>query len=154
MSASVRWRSAALAFPKGTKHRTHQTFSLGKFPHISRLASSMSASVMSIPWLAQSPLEPRRGSLEMLIESEMLNIHKWPKSRAIQQLVELRKLATDAKLAYLQQQAEAARKLLILTYLTDDVSGKIAQYLEEFLPNQVAHINRPLAKANRGKPIS
>jgi SAM-dependent methyltransferase len=75
------------------------------------------------------------------IEQQMQETHKWPKSRATEQLNELRKLATEAKLAYLQQQAESARKLLILTYLTDDVSEKIAQYLEEFLPNQVAHIN-------------
>lgn len=85
------------------------------------------------------------------IEAQMLNTHKWPKSKASQQLVELRKLATEAKLAYLQTQAETANKLLILTYLTDEVSEKIAQYLEEFFPNQVAHINGQTPKDERQK---
>lgn len=87
------------------------------------------------------------------IEAEMLNIHKWPKSKATQQLVELRKLATEAKLAYLQEQAETAHKLLILTYLTDEVSEKIAQYLEEFLLNQIAHINGQTPKDERQKRL-
>ena len=87
------------------------------------------------------------------IEQQMQETHKWPKSRATEQLNELRKLATEAKLAYLQQQAESARKLLILTYLTDDVSEKIAQYLEEFFPNQVAHINGQTPKEERQKQL-
>ena len=87
------------------------------------------------------------------IEQQMQETHKWPKSRATEQLNELRKLATEAKLAYLQQQAESARKLLILTYLTDDVSEKIAEYLEEFLPNQVAHINGQTPKDERQKQL-
>jgi SAM-dependent methyltransferase len=87
------------------------------------------------------------------IEQQMQETHKWSKSRATEQLNELRKLATEAKLAYLHQQAESARKLLILTYLTDDVSDKIAQYLEEFLPNQVAHINGQTPKDERQKQL-
>ncbi|MBD1926932.1 hypothetical protein H6F74_11825 [Trichocoleus sp. FACHB-90] len=87
------------------------------------------------------------------IALQMLDIHKWSKSRATQQLIELRKLATDAKLAYLQQQVQKARKLLILTYLTDDVSDKITAYLEEFLPNQVAHINGQTPKEERQKRL-
>ena len=75
------------------------------------------------------------------LEAAMLDIYGWPRSRASHALVELRKLATEAKLPHLLQRAQAARKLLILTYLTDDVSEKIAAYLEEFMPRQIAHIN-------------
>lgn len=87
------------------------------------------------------------------IEAEMLDIHKWPKSKATQQLVELRKLATEAKIAYLQQQTQTAHKLLILTYLTDEVSEKIAQYLEEFFSKQIAHINGQTPKDERQKRL-
>lgn len=75
------------------------------------------------------------------IEEKMCEIHKEPRSQATKALVKLRKLSTDAKLPYLLGRSQAARKLLILTYLTDEVSAKIHAYLEEFLPNQVAHIN-------------
>lgn len=87
------------------------------------------------------------------LEARMLDIYAWPKSRASNALVELRKLATEAKLPYLQVRAQAARKLLILTYLTDDVSERIAAYLEEFMPRQVAHINGLTSKAEREKRL-
>ena len=85
------------------------------------------------------------------LEAQMLDIYGWPKSQASHALVELRKLATDAKLPYLFERALAARKLLVLTYLTDEVSDKIAEYLQDFLPDQVAHINGLTPKAERQK---
>ncbi len=85
------------------------------------------------------------------IEEQTLEIHGWSKRRATEALIQLRKLATEAKLPYLQQRAFLARKLLILTYLTDDVSERIAAYLEEFLPHQVAHINGQTPKDERQK---
>lgn len=85
------------------------------------------------------------------LDKGMLNVYAWPKSQAAQALVELRKLATDAKLPYLLRRSQTARKLLILTYLTDDVSQKIFAYLEDFLPNQIAHINGQTRKAERQK---
>ncbi|MBI5649392.1 MAG: hypothetical protein HZC40_02930 [Chloroflexi bacterium] len=64
--------------------------------------------------------------LPLDLEARMIEIYKWQRSRASEALVQLRKLATDAKLAYLVERARAARKMLILTYLTDDISEKIA----------------------------
>ncbi len=87
------------------------------------------------------------------LEARMLEIYGWPKSQASHALVELRKLATDAKLPYLLGRAQAARKLLILTYLTDDVSEKIAAYLDDFLPDQIAHINGLIPKDERQKRL-
>ncbi len=87
------------------------------------------------------------------LEEQMLEIYGWPRSRASEALVELRRLATDAKLPYLLERAQIARKLLILTYLTDDVSEKIAAYLDDFLSGQVAHINGQVARAERQKRI-
>lgn len=75
------------------------------------------------------------------LEAAMLEIYGWPKAQASHALVELRKLATEAKLPYLLERAQAARKLLILTYLTDDVSEKIYTYLDDFFPGQITHIN-------------
>ncbi|MBI3244098.1 MAG: hypothetical protein HYZ49_17585 [Chloroflexi bacterium] len=87
--------------------------------------------------------------LPLDLDAQMLEIYGWPRSQASHALVELRKLAAEAKLPYLLQRAQAARKLLILTYLTDDVSEKIAAYLEEFLPGQIAHINGLIHKNER-----
>jgi superfamily II DNA or RNA helicase len=83
------------------------------------------------------------------LDAQMLEIYGWPRSQASHALVELRKLAVEAKLPYLLQRAQAARKLLILTYLTDDVSEKIAAYLDEFFPGQIAHINGSIPKNER-----
>jgi hypothetical protein len=88
-------------------------------------------------------------SLPQDIEEQVIDIYGWPKARATQALVELRKLSTNAKLPYLLQRAQTEHKLLILTYLTDDVSEKIFTYLEDFLPNQIAHINGQTPKAKR-----
>ena len=87
------------------------------------------------------------------IEEQMRGIYSWPRARATQALVELRKRSTDAKLPYLLQRAQTARKLLIQTYLTDDVSEKIFAYLEDFLPNQIAHINGQTPRAERQKHL-
>ncbi len=83
------------------------------------------------------------------LAARMLDLYRLPKSQASHALIELRKIAIEAKLAYLVEQAIAARKLLVLTYLADDVSEKIAAYLENFLPNQVAHINGLVSKDER-----
>ncbi len=85
------------------------------------------------------------------LEVQMLDIYGWPKSQASRTLVKLRQLATDAKLLYLLERALTAHKLLVLTYLTDEVSDKIAAYLEDFLPDQIAHINGLTPKAERQK---
>src|SRR5205823_6261782 len=88
------------------------------------------------------------------IEEQMRGIYSWPRARATQALVELRKRSTDAKLPYLLQRAQTARKLLIQAYLTDDVSEKIFAYLEDFLPNQIAHINGQTPRAERQKHLN
>jgi SAM-dependent methyltransferase len=88
------------------------------------------------------------------VEAATLAVYGWPRSRAGEALVELRKLAIPAKLPYLLQRAEAADKLLILTYLTDDVSEQIAAYLEEFLPGRVAHINGQTPGVERAQTIA
>jgi hypothetical protein len=85
------------------------------------------------------------------IEEQMREIYSWPRVRATQALVELRKRSTEAKLPYLLQRAQLSRKLLILTYLTDDVSEKIFAYLEDFIPGQIAHINGQTPRADRQK---
>lgn len=88
------------------------------------------------------------------VEDAMLQVYAWPRARASEALVKLRKLATDAKLPFLLQRAQVAQKLLILTYLTDDVSEKIADYLADFLPGQVAHINGQTPRADRDAHIA
>jgi hypothetical protein len=99
--------------------------------------------------LPQCDVRPVDIPLPADLSVRMLDIYAWPRSRASSALVELRKLATEAKLPHLQARAQVARKLLILTYLTDDVSDKIARYLEEFMPRQIAHINGATPKADR-----
>ncbi|MDP9367432.1 MAG: SNF2-related protein [Chloroflexota bacterium] len=60
------------------------------------------------------------------VEAAMLEVYEWPRSRAAEALVELRKLATKAKLSSLLRRGQAADKLLILTYLADDVSERVS----------------------------
>ncbi len=88
------------------------------------------------------------------LEDEMLELHRLPKSQASHALVELRKVAIEAKLPYLQSRAQSARKLLILTYLTDDVSQRIYEYLQDFIPDQVAHINGATPRDDRKKILN
>lgn len=88
------------------------------------------------------------------LEDEMLELHRLPKSQASHALVELRKVATEAKLPYLQSRAQSARKILILTYLTDDVSQRIYEYLQDFIPDQVAHINGATSRDDRKKILN
>jgi superfamily II DNA or RNA helicase len=83
------------------------------------------------------------------LENQMLEVYTWPRKDASLALVELRKIATEAKLPHLLKCAQASDKLLVLTYLTDDVSQKIYEYLEEFLPKQVGHINGATPKEER-----
>ncbi len=88
------------------------------------------------------------------IEAAMLDVHAWPRKRGSEALVTLRKLATEAKLPSLLRRARSSNKLLILTYLTDEVSEKIADYLDDFLPGQVAHINGQTPAAERATHIA
>ncbi|MBI3741983.1 MAG: hypothetical protein HY257_09555 [Chloroflexi bacterium] len=88
------------------------------------------------------------------IEDKMIEIYKWHRSRASQQLNALRRISIDAKLAYLHERAQAARKLLILTYQTDDISEKIAAYLDEFFPNKIVHINGQTSRSDRATRIN
>ena len=83
------------------------------------------------------------------IEGEVLHIHRWPRSRANEALVEFRKLLVEAKLPYILKIAREEGKLFILSYLTEDVSRRIAAYLEEALPGEVANIDGLVTEADR-----
>lgn len=87
------------------------------------------------------------------LERRMLEIYAWPRSRAGEALVALRKLGVEAKLPALLRHVGGAEKLLVLTYLTDDVSTRIADYLAEFLPDGVAHINGQTPARERQRQI-
>jgi hypothetical protein len=104
--------------------------------------------------LAGCDVRPVPLALPPDIEARMVEIYKWSRSRATHALNALRRISIDAKLAYLNERAQAARKLLVLTYQTDDISEKIAAYLDEFLPNQVVHINGQTARSDRAAHIN
>lgn len=88
------------------------------------------------------------------IEDRVIEIYSWNRSRAGQALNALRRISIDAKLAYLHERAQSARKLLILTYQTDDISEKITAYLDEFFPKQVVHINGQTSQTDRATRIN
>ncbi len=83
------------------------------------------------------------------LENKMLDIYGWPRSQATQALLELRKLSIEAKLSHLLERAQASQKLLILTYLTDEVSQRVFSYLEDFFPEEIAHIDGATPQVKR-----
>ncbi len=104
--------------------------------------------------LAGCDVRPVPLALPPDIEAQIVEIYKLPRSRATHALNALRRISIDAKLAYLHDRAQAARKLLVLTYQTDDISEKIAAYLDEFFPNQVVHINGQTSRSDRATRIN
>ncbi len=99
--------------------------------------------------IATVPIPLPNDRVEMLI-----SVHAWPKNRASAALIELRKLAVQAKLPYLMERAQQTVKLLILTYLREDVSTTIAAQLMEVLPDQVLHINGATSRAERAAALA
>lgn len=76
-------------------------------------------------------------------------VSMWPKARANYALAELRKSALEAKLPGIRTRAAAAKKLLVLTYLRDEVAEAIAADLEDFFPGQVGQITGTVSKERR-----
>lgn len=83
------------------------------------------------------------------LDERVREIAELPNSQNSTKLVAYRKLSIEAKLPYLLKRAEKDKKLLILTYLTDDVSEKIYDYLNSYLPSQVVHVNGQTSSENR-----
>src|SRR5258708_10673058 len=75
---------------------------------------------------------------------------QWPTSKVGEPLQQLRRLSLEAKLPFIRARAEASDKLLILTYLSDGISQRIAADLDVFFPRQVAHIDHSVPKGKRG----
>ena len=92
-------------------------------------------------------------SVELLLPEDLLEhtraIGAWPKAQASNALAELRKVALQAKLPYIRTRAATAKKLLVLTYLRDDVSEEIYTELQDFFPGQVGQINGRTPKERR-----
>src|SRR5260221_11245628 len=91
--------------------------------------------------------------VEIPLQDDLLEqirtIGMWPRSQADNALAQLRKIALDAKLPSIRKRAESARKLLVLTYLRDEVSEAIYADLQDFFPGQVGQINGTVAKERR-----
>ena len=86
--------------------------------------------------------------MEDLVE-RVQEISCWPRIQTSMALLALRRLSLEAKLPYIRERARKAKKLLVLTYLTDEVSEKIMEDLEDFFPGQVAHINGSIPRPQR-----
>jgi SAM-dependent methyltransferase len=91
--------------------------------------------------------------VEMPLQDDLLEqirtIGMWPRAQANNALAQLRKIALEAKLPSIRKRAESARKLLVLTYLRDEVSEAIYADLQDFFPGQVGQINGAIAKEQR-----
>jgi SAM-dependent methyltransferase len=92
-------------------------------------------------------------SVELLLPEDLLEhtraIGAWSKAQASNALAELRKVALQAKLPYIRTRAATAKKLLVLTYLRDDVSEEIYTELQDFFPDQIGQINGHTPKERR-----
>lgn len=73
----------------------------------------------------------------------------WPKAQANNALAELRKIALEAKLPFIRKRSRSAKKLLVLTYLRDEVAEAIYTDLQDFFPGQVGQINGTIPKEQR-----
>ncbi|MGB8346840.1 MAG: DEAD/DEAH box helicase, partial [Ktedonobacteraceae bacterium] len=92
-------------------------------------------------------------SIEIPLQNNLLKqiraIGAWSKAQADSDLAELRKVSLEAKLPYIGKRAASAKKLLVLTYLREDVSEAIYNDLQEFFPGQVGQINGRIPKEQR-----
>ncbi len=74
--------------------------------------------------------------VEIPLQDDLLEwvrlIGLWPRAQANNALAELRKISLEAKLPSIRKRAESARKLLVLTYLRDEVSEAIYADLQDF----------------------
>ncbi len=91
--------------------------------------------------------------VEIPLQDDLLEqirtIGTWSRAQANGALAELRKIALEAKLPFIRKSAESARKLLVLTYLRDEVSEEIYADLQDFFPGQVGQINGTIPKEQR-----
>src|SRR5258707_2898427 len=91
--------------------------------------------------------------VEIPLQDDLLDqiraIGTWSRAQASHALAELRKVAMEAKLPFIRKRAESARKLLVLTYLRDEVSEAIYADLQDFFPGQVGQINGTISKEQR-----
>jgi len=76
-------------------------------------------------------------------------IGMWPRAKANNALTGLRKIALEAKLPFIRKRARSAKKLLVLTYLRDEVAEAIYADLQDFFPEQVGQINGTIPKEQR-----
>src|SRR6266699_3533365 len=76
-------------------------------------------------------------------------IGMWPRAQANNALAELRRIALEAKLPFIRKRAGSAQKLLVLTYLRDEVAEAIYTDLYDFFPGQVDQINGTIPKEQR-----
>ena len=72
-----------------------------------------------------------------------------PRAQANNALAELRKIALEAKLPSIRRHAASAQKLLVLTYLRDEVAEHIFADLQDFFPGQVGQINGTIPRERR-----
>src|SRR5260370_17177943 len=84
------------------------------------------------------------------LDERVGEVWQWPTGKVGSALQELRRLSLEAKLPFIRARAEASDKLLILTYLSDGISQRIAANLDVFFPWQVAHIDHSVPKGKRG----
>ena len=91
--------------------------------------------------------------VEIFLQDDLLEkirtIGMWSRAQASNALAELRKVALEAKLPSIRKCAELAKKLLVLTYLRDEVSEQIYADLQDFFPGQVDQINGNVPKERR-----
>jgi len=91
--------------------------------------------------------------VEIPLQDDLLErirtIGMWSRTQASHALTELRKIALEAKLPSIRKRAESAKKLLVLTYLRDEVSEEIYADLQDFFPGQVGQINGTIPKERR-----
>lgn len=91
--------------------------------------------------------------VEIPLQDDLLEqthtIGMWPRAQANNALAELRKIALEAKLPFIRKRAGSAKKLLVLTYLRDEVAEAIYADLQDFFPRQVGQINGTIPKEQR-----
>jgi len=91
--------------------------------------------------------------VEIPLQDDLLEqthtIGMWPRVQANNALTELRKIALEAKLPFIRKRAGSAKKLLVLTYLRDEVAEAIYADLQDFFPGQVGQINGTIPKEQR-----
>jgi len=104
--------------------------------------------LLHLPVCDVRPVEIPLQEQDDLLEQTHI-IEKWPGSQANNALAELRKIALEAKLPFIRKSARSAQKLLVLTYLRDEVAEAIYDDLYDFFPGQVGQINGTIPKEQR-----